>query len=282
MRKENSIDLFEGHSFLTPYTLDGVRPTILVIPGGGYVNVCERTEGEAIARRFNELGFHAFVLEYRVAPHRFPEPQQDAMRALRLIRYRAAEWGVITDRIAVCGFSAGGHLAGCMGTITAHVPSVFQDEIDAMRGDADAMILSYAVLSFAPWSHAGTRINLCGDDAALTALCNLPDQVGAHTPPAFIWHTFEDSAVPYQNAIDFAVAMRRADRPCELHIFPHGDHGTLLGLDTPDISKWQELAASFILTQWDIRDSGRDNILCEKYGYTRQSELQIKYGYKSE
>lgn len=78
------------------------RPAVLVIPGGGYGGVCEATEGEPIARKFNELGFHAFVLHYRVAPHRFPEPQEDVFRAIRLIRANAGKWCVTPNQLAVC------------------------------------------------------------------------------------------------------------------------------------------------------------------------------------
>ena len=93
------------------------RPAMLVVPGGGYGCVCVETEGGPIAQRFAELGFQTFYLQYRVAPHRFPAPQQDLLRAIRLIRANAAAWGVRKNEIAVCGFSAGGHLGASAGTI---------------------------------------------------------------------------------------------------------------------------------------------------------------------
>lgn len=273
------IPLLSEESYFTPYLLEGRHPAILVIPGGGYGGVCEASEGEPIARRFNELGFHTFVLQYRVAPNRFPKPQQDAIRAMRLIRHNAEEWGVIPNRIAACGFSAGGHLTACLGTITDMIPDAVNDEIDAINPIPDALILSYAVISVGKaTSHRGSAVNLLGPELPedLVDLCNLSSQVGPDTPPAFVWHTFMDGTVHYRNALDFADAMAKTKRPCELHIFPHGNHGMLLGLGTDDVEKWTSLAASFILQEWEMRD-GREEEILEKYGYGRQFNLENQY-----
>ena len=275
----NHIPLLSEESYLTPYLLEGRHPAILVIPGGGYGCVCERSEGEPVARRFNELGFHAFVLQYRVAPHRFPEPQQDAIRAMRLIRHNAEAWGVIPDRIAACGGSAGGHLTACLGTITDMIPDAVGDEIDSIDPIPDALILSYAVTSMGKVSsHPGSAVNLLGPELPedLMDLCTLSNQVGPDTPPAFVWHTFTDTTVNYRNALEFADAMAKTKRPCELHIFPHGNHGMLLGLGTEDVGKWTSLAASFITQEWEMRD-GREAEILEKYDYGRQLRLENQY-----
>ena len=240
-------------SSITSFLLPGVevRPAILVIPGGGYGGVCERTEGSPIARRFNELGFHAFVLDYRVAPHRFPAPQQDAMRAIRWIRGNAEKLGVDPDRIAVCGFSAGGHLAASLGTICAGVDASCGDELDSISARPDALILCYPVISLEPWSHEGSGINLFGElTPANRKAGSLEKQVTSDTPPAFLWHTIGDQLVPFRNSMEFAQAMAAHSRPCELHLFPFGKHGMLLGTDTPDISSWPQLAANFLQTQF--------------------------------
>ena len=117
--QDASIKTLADRPSITPFLLnDGEKhPAVLIIPGGGYGGVCEATEGTPVAREFNQLGFHAFVLDYRVAPNRFPAPQQDAARGMRMIRYYAEQWNVLTDQIAVCGFSAGGHLAGSIGVL---------------------------------------------------------------------------------------------------------------------------------------------------------------------
>ena len=108
-----------SHASIVPFLVeDGKKhPAILVIPGGGYGEVCEYSEGHHIALSFNKLGYHAFVLDYRVAPNRYPAPQQDAIRAVKFIRGNADKWNVEADKIVSCGFSAGGHLAGSIGVL---------------------------------------------------------------------------------------------------------------------------------------------------------------------
>lgn len=234
---------------ITPFLLnDGQKhPAILIIPGGGYGCVCEKTEGTPIAHKFNSLGYHAFVLDYRVAPNRFPAPQQDAARAMRLIRYHADEWNVIADRVAICGFSAGGHLAGSVGVLGDRINCDAGDEVDAMSFRPDYMILCYGVLAFTPWSHVGTQQNLLGDAYPAECLtCSLPEHVNENTPPAFLLHTICDQVVLYRNSIAFAEAMAEAQRPCELALYYWGDHGMLLGNDTLDVCNWPRQAVEFM------------------------------------
>ncbi len=282
----SAIPLLDEKSFLTPFLLSGRRPAVLVIPGGGYGCVCSASEGAPVARRFNELGFHAFVLEYRVAPHRFPVPQQDAMRAVRVIRSRAEEWGVIPDRLIACGFSAGGHLACSLGTITEFVPDALQDEIDQNYSPVpDALFLCYPVLDInTDWAHIGSGKNLTGADLPpdLTEICNLIHHVNSSTPPVYIWHTAADQTVDFRNSIYFALSMKNAGRPCELHLLPYGDHGLLLGLDTPDASRWQAEAVTFAQTQWEIRDKGFDALFGDAYTNAGQFERELKYGLRGE
>ena len=224
------------------------RPALLIIPGGGYGGVCEATEGEPIARKFNELGFHAFVLHYRVAPHRFPEPQEDVLRALRLIRARSEAWHVIPNRLAVCGFSAGGHLAASAGTLFDEIPAEAGDEADTLSARPDALVLCYPVISFVRFAHEGSGRNLLGDHfAQWRERFSLEMRVTEKTPPAFIWHTAEDSVVPWRNSAMMAEALYEKNIPCSLHIFPHGDHGMLLGTGTLDVVQWPEMAKRFLI-----------------------------------
>ena len=105
--KDENIKTAADRPSVTLFLLDTAqkRPAILVIPGGGYGSVCESTEGSPIARKFNALGYHAFVLDYRVAPEVFPAPQLDAMRAMKIIRGNAAKWNIDADKVCCCGFS---------------------------------------------------------------------------------------------------------------------------------------------------------------------------------
>ena len=124
------------------YTLDGpeAKGAVVICPGGGYAHRATH-EGKDIALRFNKLGFHAFVVQYRVSPNRFPAPQQDIFRAVKIVRSRAEEWNVKTDKIAVCGFSAGGHLAASSGTLFDEVKFTVGDETEKDSQKPDALIL---------------------------------------------------------------------------------------------------------------------------------------------
>ena len=270
-----------AESSITPFLLnDGkMHPGMLVIPGGGYGTVCESTEGSPIARRFNELGYHAFVLDYRVAPHRFPEPQLDAFRAMKIIRGNAGKWNIIPDRIAAVGFSAGGHLCACLGTLSEEIDPRAGDEFDSVDPIPDGMILSYAVVSFLPENsgHIGSGKNLLAERLSeLEKTYSLEFHVTQKTPPAFIWCTFGDQIVSYKNSIVFAQAMKKAGRPCELHIFAMGDHGMLLGLDTEDVVGWTAQADAFLKTQWAYRAD--PEAIRKKYTnpYQAAMEKQIK------
>ena len=228
------------------------RPAVLVIPGGGYGVVCEETEGSPIANRFDELGYQTFVLSYRVSPaNPWPATYDDAVRAMRLVRGHAAEWGVIPDSIAACGFSAGGHLAASLGTVAPHCSTARAgDRFDAVRATPDAMVLCYPVILSGPLAHQGSVRNLFGGAAAPSAeqeaLFSLDRQVADDTPPAFLWTTVEDTVVPMENSVAFFRAMRAHGRVCELHVFPHGQHGMQLGYGRRDIALWPSLADAFL------------------------------------
>ena len=225
------------------------HPAVLVIPGGGYGLVCERTEGIPVARKFNELGYHAFVLDYRTAPNRFPAPQLDAMRAMKLIRANADKWNVDVGWIASCGFSAGGHLAGSLGMLCDGLNADNGDEADKFSHLPNVMLLCYGVLAFEDWSHLETQENLLGENFAETAFkFSLPRLVNENTPPAFVMHTICDQLVPYRNSLAFADAMAQQQRPCELALYYWGAHGMLLGNDTYDVVNWPAQAVEFIET----------------------------------
>lgn len=236
---------------ITPFLCsdDEIHPAIMVIPGGGYSNVCESTEGSPIARKFNELGYHAFVLDYRTAPNRWPDPQLDAMRAMKIIRGRADEWKIDPEKVSVCGFSAGGHLAASLGTLCHDLQAANGDEFDDFSALPYAMILCYGVLSFAEWSNGGTRRNLLGHDDLTQAEKYSPClNVTSQTPPAFLMHTICDQTVPFRNSVEFANAMAAAGRPCELMLNYWGQHGMLLGKNTLDVVNWPKQAVDFLKT----------------------------------
>ena len=226
---------------------DAVKPAMLVIPGGGYGCVCHDWEGTPIAARFEELGFRTFILRYRVAPHRFPEPQRDALRAMKLIRGNAEAWKIIPGNIAAAGFSAGGHLAGSLGTIARGIEADDGDAFDAADPVPDALILAYAVVTGGEKAHRGSVDNLMGDSSAEhVEAFSLERHVDEKTPPTYIWATQDDKLVPVENSILYSLAMHRAGRLCELHLFSHGAHGVQLGAGREDIPEWPREAARFL------------------------------------
>ena len=219
---------------LTTYILDdpmenaAKRPAILVCPGGGY-EFCSPREAEPIAMQYNAAGFHAFVLNYSVAPNRYPMALEEASMAVSLIREHAEEWRVEEDKIAVIGFSAGGHLAGSLGVFWNSEPI----KTNNGTNKPNAVILAYPVITSGELAHRGSFDNLCGGDEELVKKMSLENQVTKDTPPMFLWHTFEDQAVPVENSMMMAQALRKENIPFELHIFPKGEHG--LSTATKDV-----------------------------------------------
>ena len=168
--KETAIPLWKNKNIESSLTVcackdgDSNRPVVLVVPGGGYGAVCRSSEGDPVAARFSSLGFRTFILHYRVSPNRYPAPQHDITRAIRLIRYHAAEWGVLPDQIAVCGFSAGGHLCASAGILGDEIEFKKEDAADKMSSRPDAMILCYPVITSGKYAHDGSFQNLLGKD----------------------------------------------------------------------------------------------------------------------
>lgn len=220
---------------LTPYLVGGDGPgpvaAIVVCPGGGYGGLAPH-EGGAYAEWFNERGISAFVLKYRLGSHGYRHPRmlEDAARAVRLVRARAEEWRVDPGRVGIIGSSAGGHLASTLLTHFDEGDATAADPIDRQSSRPDLGILCYPVISMGEFTHAGSRRNLLGEDPApeLVELLSNELQVTPRTPPTFLWHTVEDTAVPVENSLMFAGALRKAGVPFALHVFEKGRHG--LGL----------------------------------------------------
>jgi len=201
---------------------------VVVFPGGGY-GMLAAHEGEGYARFLSEAGIAAFVVKYRLgsAGHRHPAMLEDALSAVAAVRSRAAEFGVDPARIGVMGSSAGGHL-------TAHALVGWPLYSSGVSLRPDFGILCYPViLSDGPYAHKGSMRNLAGENASADLLEGLSCErlVTAQTPPCFLWHTGEDAAVPLENSLAFAAALRLNKVPFELHVYNKGRHG--LGLGAP-------------------------------------------------
>jgi acetyl esterase/lipase len=164
---------------------------------------------------------------------------EDAMRGMRLARAKAAECGIDPKRIGIMGSSAGGHLAA---TLLTHFDTGKPDAADPIERQScrpDLGVLCYAVISMGQYTHAGSKRNLLGDNPSpeVVRLLSNELQVTAQTPPCFIWHTYEDQAVPVENSLMFADALRRAGVPFDLHIYQRGGHGMgLAGLRVDEVA----------------------------------------------
>lgn len=235
---------------LTPYLLeDGKKHgAVIVCPGGGYSHKAAH-EGGPIAQRLNEQGINALVLDYRVAPYRHPAPLLDALRAIRYVRYHAEKLGVLPDKIGILGFSAGGHLTCTAATLYDKGNPEAEDPIDRVSARPDVFIPCYPVASLAHFWHQGSANNLLGDQQDMATLRKLTAeyQVTEDTPPAFIWHTAEDNAVPVENSLRLAKALVGHNVPVSMHIFPYGPHGVGLGNEeSPLAEQWSYLLGEFL------------------------------------
>ena len=234
---------------LTPFLLDGqLRGAVIVCPGGAYA-FKSYAESEPVARRINAMGYHAFVLDYRVAPYHAPAQLADVQRAVRLVRYHAADWAVDPDHIAILGFSAGGHLAAMAANLFDLGDAGAEDPVDRLSSRPNAAILCYPVITMADGvTHEGSRVNLLGEGwtEAMQQQYAMENRVTPQTPPTFMWHTMEDHAVPVENTFRMLAACRKAGITAEAHFFPHGEHGLDLALGDPVVSQWPELMHQFL------------------------------------
>jgi acetyl esterase/lipase len=233
---------------MTPY-LQGKKqaPAVIVLPGGSYRRRADH-EGEPVARWLNEIGIHAFVLDYRVAPYKHPVPLIDAKRAIRYVRYHAAEWNIDPYRIGILGFSAGGHLASTTGTKFDGGDPETDDPVERVSSRPDVMILGYPVITFGKHRHDGSMKNLLGVDAPADRRELLSNElhVTSQTPPTFLWHTAEDETVPVENSLLFASALSLHKVPFDLHVYESGRHGLGLALDHPEAYLWTEACEKWI------------------------------------
>ncbi len=224
---------------LTVYLPEKEKATgaaMVICPGGGYGGLAKH-EGSDYALYLNQHGLTCFVLKYRLGPagYRHPAMLNDAQRAIRTVRSRAAEWGVDPKRIGIMGSSAGGHLASTALTHFDAGQVGASDPIEQQSSRPDLGVLCYPVITMGENTHAGSRKNLLGDAPApeLIELLSNERQVTAETPPCFLWHTWEDKGVKVENTLKFAAALQRHKVPFDLHVYQKGNHGIGLASKPP-------------------------------------------------
>ena len=237
---------------LTYYAAPTGRATgaaVIICPGGAYGVLSWEKEGVEPAKWFNSLGVAAFVLKYRLAEYGHPAPLRDVLQAVRLVRSRAAEFGVKPEAIGVMGFSAGGHLAACAGTLYDAPEGRTGAPLDMVSARPDFLLLIYPVITMKePATHAGSRRNLIGPSPAPELVDHLSAelQVTKSTPPAFLLTTFEDRTVPAENSLAFFEAMHRAGVSSELHAYEKGPHGIGLRPGFGPTSDWPRLCEQWL------------------------------------
>jgi acetyl esterase/lipase len=224
---------------LTPYLAEPAAATgaaMVILPGGGYGGLAGH-EGKGYADWLVTNGVSCFVVKYRLGSqgYRHPCMLQDAARAVRLVRSKAAEFKIDPKRVGIMGSSAGGHLAS---TLLTHFDAGQADAADVVERHSsrpDVGILCYAVISMGSNTHQGSKNNLLGRDPSpeLVKLLSNELQVTKDTPPCFIWHTWEDKTVKVENSLDFAAALQKNKVPFDLHIYQKGGHGMGLGNGHP-------------------------------------------------
>jgi acetyl esterase/lipase len=237
----------EVHVFRAPHA-DG--SSLLAFPGGGYEFLSVQNEGMDPAERFNAERTTVFVLTYRLPAegwtNRSVAPLQDAQRAMRLIRSRAADFRIDPARLGVIGFSAGGHLAADLAVSFDQPIYKPVDAADQLPARPAYVGLIYPVTTLGGETHGGSRDNLLGLNAPadLIAARSPVLHVTASTPPSFVLAAFDDGTVPVDNSFEWIAACRQAKVSVEAHLLAQGGHGFGFHLprDNPG-SRWPDLFA---------------------------------------
>lgn len=234
---------------------------VVVCPGGGYGGHAVDHEGTQIARWYNSIGVTAFVLKYRLGQrYRHPAPMQDVQRAIQYVRANAEKYGVAPHRIGIMGFSAGGHLASTSATHFLAADPQATDPVARVSSRPDFAVLAYPVITMTePWGHGGSKRNLLGDnpDPELAKSLSNDLMVTPETPPTFLFHTAEDTAVPVENALAFFAAMRKHKVPGEMHIYQFGPHGVGFAPGDPALSTWKERLHDWLRNSGFLADAKR-------------------------
>lgn len=213
-------------------------PAVIICPGGAYSGLAYAHEGVHYAKFLNKHGIAGLVLKYRTGAksngvYRYPAPQLDAKRAIRLARFNAKKWNIDSKLVGIMGSSAGGHLAAMTAVKNDFGIKDSADPVERKSSRPDFAILCYAQTSMDKryGECCGSRHNLIGGTDTKIEDVAAYRFVNEDTPPCFLWHTFADASVPVRNALDFAGALEANKVPFALHIYYSGRHG--LGLGDP-------------------------------------------------
>lgn len=241
-------------------------PAVIIFPGGGYKVLSER-ESDPVALNLLAKGYNVFILRYSIGQHAaFPQPMLEAFQAVKHVRDNAEQYNIHPNKIAVLGFSAGGHLAATVGTLWNRDEFKTLANVKGEEHKPNALLLAYPVIT-TDWMKKDIEANLKNilrekfDDpeALKTIVCS--ENVGQHTPPTFMFHTAEDLGVPSSDSLKFASALDENNISYELHIFQRGPHGISLGRPQsddgtgakiqPDSQPWFDLCCTWLNRQFE-------------------------------
>ncbi len=248
----------------------GKRPAMVVCPGGGYWFTSDR-EAEPIALKFASAGYQVAVLRYstkdRAEAAVYPQQLLEGLAVVDYLRKRADELNIDSEKIVCIGFSAGGHLAGMLGTLYNQKEICERLSVEPRDVRPDAMVLCYPVLTSGIYSHGGSFSNLLGEQAVQDPenlrKVDIIENVTADTPPAFLWTSFTDDCVPAQNSLMMAGKMLEVGVKCELHMFREICHGgsladhtvasntgdSMKAFNKPHVNHWVELCLEWLSEQ---------------------------------
>ncbi len=230
---------------------------VIIFPGGGYHGLAYDWEGTDIAKSLTVKGVAGIVVKYRlpwsksITEGKNVVPLQDAQRAIRLVRSKAAAWGIAPDKIGIMGFSAGGHLASSLGTHYKDKVYQRQDAADDLSARPDFMALIYPVITLGhPSTHTGSRTSLLGENPTQEEVDYLSNEkhVDGNTPPTFLLHAMDDKAVSVENSILFFGALREHHIPATMHVYPTGGHGFSMALNDERLKNWMDLLFNWLAT----------------------------------
>lgn len=226
------------------------RGGVVVLPGGAYM-MHGGSEGEATALAFVSAGYNAYLLRYSIGKHAvFPNSAADACLALKLIRQKQEVFCQEPEKLALCGFSAGGHVAACAATMWNRADVQEVSSCQGEEGKPNALILGYPCITVDVEGQGDMYSLLAGDRTLeeLRELASAEKWVGAHTPPVFLWNIYRDKMVPVEHGLKFISALAEHNIPFESHTYMEGSHGSALNtpasslgnraLENPHVARW--------------------------------------------
>jgi acetyl esterase/lipase len=225
---------------------------IVICPGGGYMIEAMDHEGYDLAEWLAGQGVAGIVLKYRLPYGHHEIPLEDVQRVLRIVRQKAAEWGINPVKVGIAGSSAGGHLASTAGTHFDLGKPDSADPIEKFSCRPDFMLLLYPVITFdEEFGHMGSRTNLIGPGNKWELVQRYSNelQVTAQTPPTFLILADDDKTVPPRNSIEFYLSLKKYKIPAEMHIFRDGGHGFGMNKKNLPVDQWPNLFAQWMKAQ---------------------------------